>query len=297
MNVFISTEILLTCISVDKRDEGLSLLFAWIKKAGGTCYTDYNTLIMLHQLKPQGLFSELKEIKVFQTPRKIHPQLLWLKQHVESMPHLKNPNVISLLRQINWLIYDDADYIVTENELLHNLSSCVQLSERVYNVEDFIEKLCSENRDKDNDKGIAIHKVKFGTLNFKDPFFDSFKLDYNPYYTEWFHKKAEDYVYAAHDVYGDIRGLLKLKIEDASEIDTSIDPQMRPARRLKICSLKAHITRQKLGQRFMRIIFETALTNKVDEIYITIIENGLMKKTLADMVQQWGFEYYGTKNN
>lgn len=295
MNILISTEILLSCISSDKRDEGLSLLFSWIKKAGGTCYTDYNTLILLHQLKPEGLFSELKEIKIFQTPRKLHPRLLSLKHSVEGMQHVNIPNIASLLRQINWLIYDDADYIVSENELLHSLASTMQVDERVYNVEDFIEKLCSENRDKDIDKGIAIHKVKFGTLKFNDPFFDSFKSDYDPYYTEWFHKKADDDVYVAHDEYGKIRGLLKLKIEEPTDIDTSIEPRMRAARRLKICSLKAHITRQKLGQRFMRIIFETALTHKVEEIYITIIERGLMKKTLADMVQQWGFIYHGTK--
>lgn len=296
MKVVISTEILLTCISSEKRDEGLSLLFSWIKKAGGTCYTDYNTLIMLHQLLPKGLFAELKDIGVLQIPRKLHAQLLSLKQIIDGMHKPNIPNINSLLRQINWLIYGDADYIVSENGLLHDLSATMHISERVYNVEDFIEKLCSENRDKDNDKGIAIHKVKFGSLDFNDPFFDSFKNDYNPYYTEWFHKKAGDDVYVAHDEDVNIRGLLKLKIEDLAEGDNSIVPQMRPARRLKICSLKAHITRQKLGQRFMRIIFETALTHKVDEIYITIIENGLMKKTLADMVQQWGFVYYGTKN-
>ena len=64
--------------------------------------------------------------------------------------------------------------------------------------------------------------------------------------------------------------MLKLKIEDVDEDYSDIIPLFPKAKRLKICSLKVDYTGEKLGERFMRIIFDHALENKVDEIYVTI---------------------------
>lgn len=106
-------------------------------------------------------------------------------------------------------------------------------------------------------------------------------------------KKSNDEVYVALDKTKQLRGLLKLKLEDIKEDYSDIKPLFKPAQRLKICSFKAHFTAQKLGQRFMRIVFETAMSYRVDEIYVTIFANSIIKDRLIGMLEQWGFKLWG----
>ena len=103
-------------------------------------------------------------------------------------------------------------------------------------------------------------------------------------------------MYIAKDLNGKLRGLLKLKIENAHDDCGNIMPKFKPAKRLKISSLKAEFTSQKLGQRFMRIVFSTAMKEMVNEIYITLFPNSPQRRRLVSMIEQWGFVFYGIKD-
>lgn len=46
----------------------------------------------------------------------------------------------------------------------------------------------------------------------------------------------------------------------------------------------------------MRIVFDTALRESVDEIYVTLFPNSPQRRRLVGMISQWGFGYYGTKD-
>jgi len=47
----------------------------------------------------------------------------------------------------------------------------------------------------------------------------------------------------------------------------------------------------------MKIIFDNALKNKVDEIYVTIFNKRDEQKRLIDLLEQWGFVLWGKKND
>lgn len=73
---------------------------------------------------------------------------------------------------------------------------------------------------------------------------------------------------------------------------------MSPKKRLKVGTFKVNSTGLRLGERFLKIIFDNAKRNKVDEIYVTLFENKRQEVLrLRDLMMEWGFYKYGTKTS
>ena len=51
----------------------------------------------------------------------------------------------------------------------------------------------------------------------------------------------------------------------------------------------------RLGERFLKIIFDNALMTGVDEVYITIFDRSLEHERLIALLQDYGFHYHGKK--
>lgn len=294
MNILLGSDLLLYLLRRDDQVDGIEPLLRWVKLIGGTCYIDVATIAMLTRFVPTDSFGSLNYLSILKELRPKNPILKSIESEYEHLS-MSGFRYKPLFAQLNWLFYNDVDYLVTDNAFTHSVAFRLNLEERVLDIEQFIEMCMRDYPELDTSKGVSITKVKFGILDYNDPFFDSFRQDYLPYYRLWFQKKAEDEVYVAKDGDGHLRGLLKLKIEKTDEDYGDIIPLFNPAYRLKICSFKAHFIAQKLGQRFMRIVFETALSNHIDEIYMTIYANSLSKDQLIGMMEQWGFRYHGEK--
>jgi hypothetical protein len=89
---------------------------------------------------------------------------------------------------------------------------------------------------------------------------------------------------------------LYLKIENAgSESYADIKPAFDQKKRLKIGTFKVTSTGYKLGERFLKIIFDNAIANMVDEIYVTIFDKRDEQRRLIALLEEWGFKYWGEK--
>ena len=294
MKILLGTDIALDVVKKGDLLDSITVLLKWVNLIGGTCYIDMPTIAILTHFIPLDSFKYLSFLKVFV---EIKPKVQPIIELENSVCNFKL-NIVEckpLMAQLNRLFYD-ADVLVTDNQITHNLARLLQIDDKVFTTEEFVEKCSNEHREKDDTIGVAISKVRFGSLDLEDSFFDDFKRDYSPYYKTWFRKKSNDEVYIALDKTKQLRGLLKLKLEDIKEDYSDIKPLFKPAQRLKICSFKAHFTAQKLGQRFMRIVFETAMSYRVDEIYVTIFANSIIKGRLIGMLEQWGFKLWGKKS-
>ena len=53
----------------------------------------------------------------------------------------------------------------------------------------------------------------------------------------------------------------------------------------------------KLGERFLKIVFDNALLFNVDEIYVTIFNKTEDQERLVHLLQDWGFRLHGYKNS
>lgn len=135
----------------------------------------------------------------------------------------------------------------------------------------------------------VIKKEPFSQINLQDEFFDSLRNAYNGF-DSWFEKKSkqnqEAYIF---EEYG-VQGFLYLKNED--EIDSSIEPAFEENNRLKVGTFKINAHGTKLGERFMKIIFDNMILNQLNESYVTIFPE---HKSLIALLEKYGFEYYGIK--
>jgi hypothetical protein len=67
-----------------------------------------------------------------------------------------------------------------------------------------------------------------------------------------------------------LAAFLCLKTETSTEKYSDINPPLSPTRHLKIGTLKVELNGFKLGERFLKIVFDNAIRQRVDEIYVTL---------------------------
>jgi hypothetical protein len=53
----------------------------------------------------------------------------------------------------------------------------------------------------------------------------------------------------------------------------------------------------RLGERFLKIIFDNAFINEIDEIYVTIFDKRDDEKRLITLFEEWGFVLHGKKRS
>ncbi len=93
-----------------------------------------------------------------------------------------------------------------------------------------------------------------------------------------------------------LSAFLYIKIESAFENYGDIIPTFSRKKRLKIGTLKVTSNGFRIGERFLKIIFDNALHHKVDEIYATLFNHRPEQDRLITLLEDWGFQYYGNKN-
>ncbi|MEJ7678984.1 MAG: hypothetical protein WKG06_14250 [Segetibacter sp.] len=111
-------------------------------------------------------------------------------------------------------------------------------------------------------------------------------------------KKANEKAYVTVNKLNNlILSFLYLKREDKDEVYSDIEPIFKPKKRLKIGTFKVVSNGVRLGERFLKIVFDNALANKVDEIYVTIFNKRDEQLRLIDLLDDWGFNFWGKKDN
>ena len=156
-----------------------------------------------------------------------------------------------------------------------------------------MEKVVSEHPELINYKVLAVKQELFGNIKLDDPFFDSLKGDY-PGFEKWFNKKSEEKAYITYNN-GRVLSFLYLKVEGPEENYGDITPVFPQKKRLKVGTFKVVSNGVRLGERFIKIIFDNAIANKVDEIYVTIFERTEEQIRLISLLEEWGFYKFGQK--
>lgn len=201
----------------------------------------------------------------------------------------------------NKLLYEaycgNVDILVTDDKVLLQKAEQLYLTDRVMSVDQFLKRAETEFPKLIDYKMLSVRKKKFGALDLNDPFFDSLKEDY-PGFEQWFCNKREQEAYVFESE--GIHGFLYLKIETQEEPYSDITPTFSPAKRLKVGTFKidSNLKGFRLGERFLKIIFDNALKADVDEIYVTLFEHKRDEVSfLKTMLEEWGFEKWGEKKS
>lgn len=132
-------------------------------------------------------------------------------------------------------------------------------------------------------QGIELAYEQFKNIDLSDSFFDSLKDDYQEF-PNWFKKKAEESAYIFRRGQGAIDGFLYLKVEEGALDDVS--PRLPPARRIKVGTFKLNAIGTKLGERFLKKVFDHAIHHDITLIYVTVFAK---HEALLRLFERHGF--------
>lgn len=224
----------------------------------------------------------------------IAPQSNDFKELLAELPKTKNDEVDN---QLLYEIYcGRADVLITEDRRMVEKAERIKIIDRVFTINSFVEKASSENPDLIEYKALSVKQEYFGEVDIKEEFFDTLKEDY-PGFEKWFARKCDERAYVCRSDKMDILGFLYLKTEDETEDYSSIEPVFSKNKRLKVGTFKVETTGFRLGERFIKIIFDNAIERDVDEIYVTMYLDRPELKTLYELLLRWGFYLHGIKKN
>lgn len=130
----------------------------------------------------------------------------------------------------------------------------------------------------------------FSEVDIADPFFNSLRGDYGEKFDAWFARKAAEMAYVFYKRKGEIDGFLYLKIEEGEVTD--VEPPLPRGRHLKVGTLKINPHGTRLGERFVKKIFDHAIFSEVNDIYVTVYRK---HDALIDLLKRYGFDEHGKK--
>jgi predicted nucleic acid-binding protein len=196
---------------------------------------------------------------------------------------------------LNEVFANRVDLLITEDRGVHGKAGILGIADRVFTIDAFLEKVSAENPNLVDYKVLSVKKSVFGSVDIASAFFDTFRADYGgAEFDKWFARKADETAYVCYEAQ-DIVAFLYVKPEGCGENYSDILPLFAPKRRLKIGTLKVEMNGYKLGERLLKIIFDNALRQRAEEIYVTIFQRTPDQERLIRLLQEFGFTEYGTK--
>ena len=249
----------------------------------------------------------IEEIRKHKDPRVVSTFEIKLSSYAELRTQAPDVPEICALRRLDTtenaqndtsllseLFAGRVDILISEDRGVHAKAKLLGISTKVFTIDDFLEKVTAEHPNLVDYRVLAVKKELFGNAALTDPFFDSFKRDYIDF-ARWFNRKSDEPAYVSKTENGKLVAFLYLKLEEPLEPYPDIEPRFWPCRRLKIGTFKVAMNGYKLGERFLKIIFDNAVVQKVEEIYVTIFNNDAEQERLIALLTDWGFRLHGKK--
>lgn len=269
-------------------------LFRWLDKCGYAKWVHPITLAELSKNNNSAtadLFGiKLDSYQQMTQTAPMHETVKRISQQEDKTENDRNDTIL-----LNEVYCDRVDLLISEDKGIHRKAGALGVADKVFSIDAFLEKVVSEHPELINYRVLSVVKKHLGEISLTDPFFDSLKADYDGF-ERWFNRKAEEFAYVS--LFSEsILAFLFLKVEDCAESYTDISPAFAAKKRLKIGTFKVVANGLRLGERFLKIIFDNAVEQKVDEIYVTIFDKTDEQKRLINLLVDWGFVKHGTKRS
>lgn len=292
MRILLDTNIIIHREANKISEPSIGILFQWLDKLHySKCIhpltvTELNRYADSRAVKVMSI--KLDNYQVLKTEAPLNENVKNVSAKIDA-----TDNDLADTKLINEVYSDRVDILISEDKKIHTKATLLGITDRVFYIESFLEKVTGENPDLVDYKVLAVKKEYFGKVNLQDTFFDSFREDY-PGFDKWFNKKSDEISYVCYNN-NILTAFLFLKVEDENENYSDITPAFSKKKRLKIGTFKVTSTGFKLGERFLKIVFDNAIQYKVDEIYVTIFDKTDEQIRLIELLEIWGFVFHGLK--
>ena len=294
MRALLDTNIIIHRETEKIQKQSIGTLFKWLDKSGYQKCIHPVTINELQQYQDKERLKSLNiKLESYNVLKTIAPIDSKIKLVSEEFDNNKNDrNDTSLLNEV---FQDRVDLLVSEDKKIFKKAERLGIQDKVYSIDGFLEKVVSENPELIDYSVLSVTKKYFGEIDIKDKFFDSFREDYQEF-DKWFNRKSDEPCYVTFNK-GKILSFLYLKVEEQFENYADITPTFTRKSRLKIGTFKVVSNGVRLGERFLKIIFDNAIQSNADEIYLTIFNCSEDQKKLINLLTEYGFENHGTKQS
>lgn len=294
MKILLDTNIIIQREMKYPIDKNIGRIFGWIDKLRyDKCIhkVTIDEILKMQDAKSREAFLiKMDSYHYLPTVAPLKPEVQTISRKYDTTDNDRNDTLL-----LNEVFSDRVDLLITEDRKIHTKAVDLGIEDKVFTIDEFLEKVIAENPGLLDYKVPSIKKEYFGNVNLQDEFFDSFKEDYDGF-EKWFNKKADETAYISTSD-GSIAAFLYLKVENESESYPDITPTFARKKRLKIGSFKVQLNGFKLGERFLKIVFDNALRSAVDEVYVTIFPKREEQIWLINLLTDYGFQYYGIKES
>lgn len=293
MKILLDTNIIIHREASKLTRKDIGVLFLWLDKLKYEKLIHPVTVQELEKLKnsttAETMAAKIASYLLIRNPSPLDPALDALSKKMDSNENDRNDTLI-----LNEVVNERVELLITEDKKIHEKARQLGLPDKVFKIDQFLEKVTAENPGLVDYNVLAVKKADFAHVPLTDDFFDSFREDY-PGFDKWFIKKADEVSYICYDDNDELAAFLYIKVEGPEENYADISPTFPKKKRLKIGTFKVIANGFRIGERFLKIIFDNALVNKVDEIYVTIFDKRPEQTRLIDLLLAWGFKLHGKK--
>ena len=295
MRVLLDTNILIHREAAVVVHDDIGILFNWLDRLNHEKCVHPASLEEIEKHENErvrnSFLTKLDAYSIIKVPAPLHEDAESLSTELDRS---ENDRVDT--RLVNELLSDRVDLLISEDRGVHSKAERLGIADRVFTIDAFLEKVTAENPELAEYGVLSVRKELFGHIDVEDSFFDSFREDY-PGFNAWFNRKSDEPAYVCRDEDGQVVAFLYLKVEREDESYHDIDPVFQPAKRLKVGTLKVELNGFKIGERFLKIVFDNAINQDVDEVYVTIFRRTMGQERLIKLLEDFGFEHHGCKHN
>jgi len=292
MRALLDTNIIIHREADRLQNEDIGILFNWLDRLKIEKCIHPATIDELNKFGNEQAVKRMNvKIGNYNVLKTVAPLSVDVERISSKIDKTENDKIDTLL--INEVFCDRVDLLISEDKNIHAKASLLGIGSRVFKIDEYLEKASAENPGLVDYKVLAVKKQHFGEVDLKDQFFDSFRGDYAEF-DVWFNKKSDEICYVCFQDDA-LSAFLYIKVEDTNESYADITPVFTRKKRLKVGTLKVTANGYKIGERFLKIIFDNAVINKVDEIYVTIFEKTTEHERLISLFEDYGFIRWGKK--
>lgn len=174
MRILLDTNIIVHREASKIYNEDIGILFRWLDKIQAVKCIHPITIDEISTHKDEDVVRTMKtkieNYNLLKTISNESVEILYIRKSDKSN---NDNNDTSLL---NELYNKRVDFLITEDKAIHRKADILGISEKVFKIESFIEKMTIENPELTDYKILSVKKEYFGYVNLKDSFFDSLKM-------------------------------------------------------------------------------------------------------------------------
>jgi predicted nucleic acid-binding protein len=198
MRVLLDTNIIIHREASIVINSDIGLLFLWLDKLKHTKCMHPITVDELNRHQDARAVTSIN-IKIanyntLKTQAPFEGEIVKLSKSLDT-----NENDVNDSKILNEVFSGRVDILISEDKKIHKKAQLLNIAEKVFKIDEFLEKVTAENPDLADYKVLSVRKSYFGDINLKDSFFDSFREDYKlPPFDSWFNRKSDEIAYVCY---------------------------------------------------------------------------------------------------